>query len=494
MKIQIQISIIAIVLAFLASTPVYSQSKSDAGSFQYNFPGKPYAIAMATSLTGAISTLSQTITYTSFKRPVTITEGGFLTTFTYNGLGDYELDIRPSGTKEKLYLGGDFYSAPAVFVKENTGNWNIYYICRDYLGSITHITNSSGSVIQELSYDAWGRLRNPTNQSAYSQGAEPEPFLGRGYTGHEHLTRFGLINMNARLYDPALGRFLSPDPFVQMPDFSQSYNRYSYALNNPMRYTDPSGEKTQWWQWLVGDILTGGMVSFTAASAGAQILADVSVAATSGLIDGGWNEADRRANNSWIIGKGLFQADEDKSSSSEFWQIISRFTWEQPFSTFGYTTANIYNDISRAKVDYFHGATVMQTDLMKGTAGVTIGSNIMISRSDNIDYNNTTLLHEYGHYRQVRQWGGVPMLSMSLFSLGSAWFGWRSAATHQETWSEMDANVRSLSYFRGRLDNTQIDDFLQDNNVGHYYDGRFYRSYIFPGLLSYLIYDIIWSD
>jgi RHS repeat-associated protein len=60
-----------------------------------------------------------------------------------------------------------------------------------------------------LSYDAWGRLRNPVNQSAYNQGAEPEPFLGRGYTGHEHLTRFGLINMNARLYDPALGRFLS---------------------------------------------------------------------------------------------------------------------------------------------------------------------------------------------------------------------------------------------------------------------------------------------
>jgi hypothetical protein len=48
--------------------------------------------------------------------------------------------------------------------------------------------------------------------------------------------------MNARLYDPALGRFLSPDPFVQAPDFSQSFNRYSYALNNPLKYTDESGE------------------------------------------------------------------------------------------------------------------------------------------------------------------------------------------------------------------------------------------------------------
>jgi RHS repeat-associated protein len=109
-------------------------------------------------------------------------------------------------------------------------------------GSITHITNSSGSLVQELSYDAWGRLRNPVNQQAYAPGEEPELFLGRGYTGHEHLTMFGLINMNARLYDPALGRFLSPDPYVQAPDFSQSFNRYSYCLNNPLKYMDPNGE------------------------------------------------------------------------------------------------------------------------------------------------------------------------------------------------------------------------------------------------------------
>jgi len=48
--------------------------------------------------------------------------------------------------------------------------------------------------------------------------------------------------MNARLYDPVLGRFLSPDPFVQSPDLSQNFNRYSYCLNNPLKYTDPSGE------------------------------------------------------------------------------------------------------------------------------------------------------------------------------------------------------------------------------------------------------------
>ena len=110
------------------------------------------------------------------------------------------------------------------------------------MGSITHIATGSGSLVQELSYDAWGRLRNPANQQAYAPDNEPELFLGRGYTGHEHLPQFGLINMNARLYDPALGRFLSPDPYVQSPDFSQNFNRYSYALNNPFKFVDPDGE------------------------------------------------------------------------------------------------------------------------------------------------------------------------------------------------------------------------------------------------------------
>ncbi len=73
----------------------------------------------------------------------------------------------------------------------------------------------------------------------------PGRFLpgNHGYTGHEHLPGFGLINCNARLYDPALGRFLMPDPFIQDPASTQNFNRYSYCLNNPLKYTDESGEK-----------------------------------------------------------------------------------------------------------------------------------------------------------------------------------------------------------------------------------------------------------
>ena len=63
--------------------------------------------------------------------------------------------------------------------------------------------------------------------------------------------------MNGRVYDARLGRFLSPDPYVQAPDYSQSFNRYSYGWNNPLKYTDPDGE----WVWLapviVGAIIGG---------------------------------------------------------------------------------------------------------------------------------------------------------------------------------------------------------------------------------------------
>jgi len=88
------------------------------------------------------------------------------------------------------------------------------------------------SVKFSASYDAWGNQTISTNAIG----------LSRGYTGHEHWNIFGLIDMNGRFYDPLLGRFLSPDPYVQMPENPQNFNRYSYCLNNPLKYTDPSGE------------------------------------------------------------------------------------------------------------------------------------------------------------------------------------------------------------------------------------------------------------
>ena len=237
--------------------------KNDVGTFEYNNSQKPYAVTDVSFTGNEIPTIGQNITYNSFKRPNTISENGYVATFTYNGEYEkvkmnitknnsreltryylsncYELDETNSSTKEKLYLFGNYYNSPVVLVKEGSES-KCYNVIRDYLGSITQIVAPDGTLVQELSYDAWGRLRNPVNQTVYTPSQEPVLFLGRGYSGHEYLSQFGLVNMNARLYDPVLGRFLSPDPYVQAPDFSQNFNRYTYAMNNPLKYVDQDGE------------------------------------------------------------------------------------------------------------------------------------------------------------------------------------------------------------------------------------------------------------
>ncbi len=118
--------------------------------------------------------------------------------------------------------------------------------CETYCPKLfTQLIDKDGAVFAEFSYDPWGRMRQPQDWSKFTQDyTYPEHFdiLERGFTGHEHMVEFGLINMNGRVYDPVLGQFIQPDNYVQFPEYAGSYNRYSYCLNNPLMFTDPSGE------------------------------------------------------------------------------------------------------------------------------------------------------------------------------------------------------------------------------------------------------------
>lgn len=327
--------------------------------------------------------------------------------------GCYELDVTGGTTVERLYLDGDAYSAPMVMVREDDSGWELLNIGRDHLGSVTHFATYDGALIAEYSYDAWGRLRDPETQEIWSPGEEPELLLGRGFTGHEHLPWFGLVNMNARLYDPALGRFLSPDPYIQLPDFTQNFNRYSYCLNNPLIFADESGE------FFVLD-------SFIA-----------------GLFIGGLDKAVQMAKNDLKIWGGLFTSDPNKSVMGRVWEVVSRFIW-QPLQTIGgFLTAHACNSWCLAggveSVDYLYGATVVST-VNDGWGAVTQG-NFIVGDSDlKADPSNDLFQHEYGHYIQSQDYGylyyakfGVP----SLFSKGS----------HRDHPVEQDANIRSLKYY-----------------------------------------------
>ncbi len=115
------------------------------------------------------------------------------------------------------------------------------YTHRDHLGSVDAITNSAGAEVNNLAYDPYGLRRDGGWSSQGGLISELTDSTVRGFTDHEHLDRTGFVHMNGRVFDPRIGRFLQPDPFVQFPASSQSFNRYSYVVNDPTSLTDPSG-------------------------------------------------------------------------------------------------------------------------------------------------------------------------------------------------------------------------------------------------------------
>jgi RHS repeat-associated protein len=148
--------------------------------------------------------------------------------------GNYEQVIKSDTTTHLYYMEGGGIHAKQFKGGSTLLQNRMFYAHPDHLGSLTLITDAAGGTVQKCSFDAWGKRTVITKN--------PHIVFDRGYTGHEHLDECGLINMNGRMYDPIVGRFLSPDPFVADGTYSQDYNRYSYTRNNPPIYTDPSGE------------------------------------------------------------------------------------------------------------------------------------------------------------------------------------------------------------------------------------------------------------
>ncbi|MFL9923497.1 hypothetical protein PQR62_04420 [Herbaspirillum lusitanum] len=151
----------------------------------------------------------------------------------------YEKDIKADGsTEHKHYItaGG----AVIALIKQTGATQVINYMHRDQLGSTTTITDGQGNVMERLAYEPFGKRRLPGGATD-AEGAVVGVNTDRGFTNHEHLEELGLIHMNGRVYDPALGRFMSADPNIQAPFDIQSHNRYAYVLNRPLHLVDPSG-------------------------------------------------------------------------------------------------------------------------------------------------------------------------------------------------------------------------------------------------------------
>lgn len=253
-------------------------SRSDVGTYAYGST-RPHAVTSTSGIAGRASTytydangnqlagLGRSIEWASYNLPVRVTLGSSSVVYTYGserqviraisalpatdlsandvlyaGDGLYEQDRRGSAVTHRylLQIGGQPIGTIVIGPPPAQAKV-VQYFHYDHLDSVSAITTASG-VYERHSYETFGKRRQPDwrpdgSDSLLSATHE----VDRGFTDHQHADHVRLIHMGGRMYDPILGRFISPDPFVQFPDNAQAYNRYSYVLNNPLSNTDPSG-------------------------------------------------------------------------------------------------------------------------------------------------------------------------------------------------------------------------------------------------------------
>ena len=147
----------------------------------------------------------------------------------------------------------------------------------------------------EYSYDAWGKCTIKSNVSGI---ATINPFRYRGYY---YDTETGLYYLNARYYDPEIGRFISPDSIAYLfPETINGLNVYAYCLNNPVMCSDPYGT-TAWWEWLLLGlglvVIIAAAVVATVATGGAALIAGG--IAIGGAISGLFNIVGQGLTNGW---------------------------------------------------------------------------------------------------------------------------------------------------------------------------------------------------
>ncbi len=284
---------------------------------------------------------------------------------------------------------------------------------RDHLGTILAISNSLGDVVEKRLFDAWGDIAKVQNGAGVA--LTRLTFIDRGYTGHEHLQSFKLINMNGRLYDPRLHRFLQPDNNLQEPYNTQNYNRYGYVLNNPLAYTDPTGEF--WWSIVTAVVETVVNV-FTH---GVNV----------------HNYDYQKTNMAWNIDKGLLQGN--------FGQILNRFTWGLGQTFVGNLISHGYNWAGNVEgVTYLDGATAIETN-RDGDGAFSMGGYINGPKGFKADWKDHLFVHEYGHYIQG-QWLGplyIPVVATTSI-LSAAGLGGNE---HESRWFEVQASRMGGKHF-----------------------------------------------
>ncbi|GAB3265884.1 hypothetical protein GCM10027296_43210 [Chitinimonas naiadis] len=247
-------------------------SKTGVGTGNYVYPNSGGRLPHAVSSVPGVGTFTydqngnltegagRTLCWNGFDMPRRINKGGSSCDDNTGAWSSFVYGPEHQRTRQHKSDGTDILYAGAMEVETKNGNdtvktyWpaglgveidepgqttKLNWTHTDRLGSVIGISNESGDLIERLAYDAWGKRRN-LNGSVATDGLDGR-IDNKGFTGHEMLDQLDLVHMNGRVYDPLITRFISPDPLIQDPEHSQSYNRYTYVWNNPTNLTDPTG-------------------------------------------------------------------------------------------------------------------------------------------------------------------------------------------------------------------------------------------------------------
>ena len=166
------------------------------------------------------------------------TLAGWQNTDTTIQIGDFEqVSALKRATVQRVYVKAN--GTTVAVVSADPKGRTVRYLHQDHLGSPAIVSNVNGVAQARLYFDSFGQVRSGSWSGPKTRVSLHG--MSEGFTGHSHDDVLDWINMVGRDYDPTLARFLTPDPIISHPGYSQSLNRFSYVWNNPLRLVDPSG-------------------------------------------------------------------------------------------------------------------------------------------------------------------------------------------------------------------------------------------------------------
>ena len=163
------------------------------------------------------------------------------------------------------------------YYSETTDLISYYYYIKNLQGDVIGISDREGNTVAEYRYDSWGRLlsvRDGAGNDISENAGHIANINPIRYRGYYYDSETGFYYLQSRYYDPETRRFLNADGYVSTGQGMTGNNMFAYCGNNPVMYTDPSGELFGF--AILGEILLKGL----AVTAGILIIASVINAAT----------------------------------------------------------------------------------------------------------------------------------------------------------------------------------------------------------------------